>query len=157
MLSPTTAIDDLRAVQLARVRSLLAAVLPTNAFYARKLGALRATDIRTPDDFAQLPFTTKAELATDQAAQPPYGTNLTYPVERYTRLHQTSGTSTGQPLRWLDTPESWEWVQNCWQVSFPFMGLSARDRVFFPFSFGPFIGFWSSFEAAARFGALVVP
>ena len=154
---PTTATDDLRAAQLARVRSLLAAVLPTNAFYAQKLAGIRAGDLRTLDDFAKVPFTTKGELATDQAAHPPYGTNLTYPVERYSRLHQTSGTSTGQPLRWLDTPESWEWVQSCWQVSFPFMGLSPRDRVFFPFSFGPFIGFWSSFEAASRFGALVVP
>jgi phenylacetate-CoA ligase len=42
-------------------------------------------------------------------------------------------------------------------VSFPFMGLTPHDRVFFPFSFGPFIGFWSAFESAARFGALVVP
>ncbi len=156
MISPTAAPDDLRAAQLARVRALVAAVLPSNPFYAQKLGHVRANDIRTLDDFARLPFTTKAELAADQAAQPPYGTNLTYPVERYSRLHQTSGTSTGQPLRWLDTPESWEWVQECWKVSFPFMGLSPRDRVFFPFSFGPFIGFWSSFEAAARFGALVV-
>lgn len=156
MLTPTTARADLQHAQLARVRSLLAAVLPTNAFYAHKLKGLRAGDVRTFHDFAELPFTTKAELATDQAAHPPYGTNLTYPVERYTRLHQTSGTSTGQPLRWLDTPESWEWVQDCWKVSFPFMGLSPRDRVFFPFSFGPFIGFWSSFEAAARCGALVV-
>ena len=47
-------------------------------------------------------------------------------------------------------------MQRCWKVSFPFMGLSPRDRVFFPFSFGPFIGFWSAFEAASRFGALVM-
>src|SRR6478752_1329467 len=37
------------------------------------------------------------------------------------------------------------------------MGLSPADRIFFPFSFGPFIGFWSAFEAASRFGALVIP
>ena len=35
------------------------------SFYARKLGALRADDVRSPDDFARLPFTTKAELAAD--------------------------------------------------------------------------------------------
>ena len=157
MLAPVTPAEELKAAQLARVRALLAAVLPTNPFYARKFAGVAASDIRTLTDFAKLPFTTKPELATDQAAHPPYGTNLTYPVERYSRLHQTSGTSTGQPLRWLDTPESWEWVQSCWQVSFPFMGLTPRDRVFFPFSFGPFIGFWSSYEAASRFGALVVP
>src|SRR3954453_2647822 len=146
MLPATAPQADLRDAQLARVRGLLAAVLPGNAFYARKLAGVRPEAIRTPEDFARLPFTTKTELVADQTANPPYGTNLTYPVERYSRLHQTSGTSSGQPLRWLDTAESWEWVQNCWKVSFPFMGLTPRDRVFFPFSFGPFIGFWSSFE-----------
>ena len=31
------------------------------------------------------------------------------------------------------------------------------DRVFFPFSFGPFLGFWAGFEAATQMGLLVVP
>jgi phenylacetate-CoA ligase len=157
MITPVTPVADLCAGQLDRLRRLLAVVLPGNRFYARKLAGLRPDDLRTPDDFARLPFTTKAELAADQAEHPPYGTALTFPLERYCRLHQTSGTSTGHPLRWLDTLESWEWVLNCWRVSFPFMGLTPQDRVFFPFSFGPFIGFWSGFEACSRAGALVIP
>jgi phenylacetate-CoA ligase len=132
-------------------------VLPGNRFYARKFAGLSPNDLRTPADFAQLPFTTKAELAADQAEHPPYGTAHTFPLERYSRLHQTSGTSTGRPLRWLDTPESWEWVLGCWRVSLPFMGLTPADRAFFPFSFGPFIGFWSGFEAMSRAGLLVLP
>jgi hypothetical protein len=28
--------------------------------------------------------------------------------------------------------------------------------LFFPFSFGPFLGFWTAFEAAARMGCLVL-
>ena len=142
-----------------RLRELLAAAVPTNRFYARKFAAagLHPADLRTPADFARLPFTTKAELAADQAENPPYGTALTFPLERYSRLHQTSGTSTGRPLRWLDTPESWEWVLGCWRASFPVMGLTERDTIFFPFSFGPFIGFWSAFEAATRAGFRCVP
>ena len=31
------------------------------------------------------------------------------------------------------------------------------DRLFFPFSFGPFLGFWTAFEAAARLGCLCLP
>jgi phenylacetate-CoA ligase len=138
------------------VRQLLDAVLPTNAFYARKFAGI-STKIRTFDDFSRLPFTTKAELVADQAAHPPYGTNLTYPIERYARLHQTSGTSTGKPLRWLDTAESWEWILGCWRAYFALMGLRSGDRLFFPFSFGPFLGFWSAFDAAARSGFLSVP
>ena len=158
-VGPTAPPNELRAYQFDRLRRLLSAMLPGNQFYAEKFAAAGAsvTDLRAPEDLARLPFTRKVELAADQAAHPPYGTALTFPVDRYTRLHQTSGTSTGRPLRWLDTPESWDAVLNCWRVSFPFMGLTPQDRVFFPFSFGPFIGFWSAFEAAARFGSLVLP
>ena len=133
----------LRPPQRRRVRDLLAAILPHNRFYAAKLAGY------DPDDFARLPFTTKDELAADQAAHPPYGTNLTYPSARYVRLHQTSGTS-GQPLRWLDTPESWAWMLDGWDRMFGMIGLRPDDRLFFPFSFGPFLGFWTAFEAAAR-------
>jgi len=69
------------------------------------------------------------------------------------RLHQTSGT-TGRPLRLLDTPESWEWWRECWQPIYRAAGVTARDRIFFAFSFGPFVGFWSAFAGAERLGAL---
>jgi phenylacetate-CoA ligase len=149
----------LRRGQTDRLRQLLPALLPGNRFYAAKFAAagLSLADLRSLDDVTRLPFTRKDELAADQMAHPPYGSNLTFPADRYARLHQTSGTSTGRPLRWLDTPENWDWLLGCWLTSFPFMGLTPRDKVFFPFSFGPFLGFWTAFEAAARAGCLVIP
>src|SRR4029077_10046377 len=84
------------------------------------------------------------------------GQALTYPVERYCRMHQTSGTS-GQPLRWLDTTQSWNWLLGCWETMFQVVGLRAGDRLFFPFSFGPFLGFWTAFDAASRLGYLCLP
>jgi phenylacetate-CoA ligase len=104
-----------------------------------------------------LPFTTKDELIADQAADPPYGTVLTYPLGRYNRLHQTSGTTTGRPLCWLDTPESWQWILDLWRSKFELMGLRSGDRLFFPFSFGPFLGFWGAFGAASQCGYLTLP
>ncbi len=159
MMSPATPVAELRTAQFERLKSLLAEVLPGNRFYSEKFAAagIRLGDLHSFEDLQRLPFTCKNELAANQEAHPPYGTALSYPVEKYSRLHQTSGTSTGRPLKWLDTPESWEAVLHCWMISFPFMGLTPQDRVFFPFSFGPFIGFWSAFEAASRFGALVIP
>ena len=159
MITPATPVAELRAAQFERLKSLLAEVLPGNRFHAEKFAAagIAPTDLRSFEDLSRLPFTCKSQLAANQEAHPPYGTALSYPVEMYSRLHQTSGTSTGRPLKWLDTPESWEAILHCWMISFPFMGLTPRDRVFFPFSFGPFIGFWSAFEAASRFGALVIP
>jgi phenylacetate-CoA ligase len=36
-------------------------------------------------------------------------------------------------------------------------GVTSRDRIFFAFSFGPFIGFWSAYSGAQRLGALTIP
>ena len=140
-----------RAYQEHRLRHLLTEVLVEgNRFYRARL---------RPDasvaEWAGVPFTTKAELSADQAEHPPYGTNLTYPLERYVRLHQTSGT-TGTPLRILDTPESWRWWTDIWQLVYRAAGVTAADRVYFCFSFGPFIGFWSAFAGAEALGALAI-
>lgn len=143
---------------MEQLRSLLAELFPANRFYTQKLQAAGVTfDVASLADFrARFPFTTKAELVEDQTRHPPFGTNLTWPLERYTRLHQTSGTG-GAPLRWLDTPESWEWMLENWMEVFRAAGVGAGDRVCFAFSFGPFIGFWLAFESAARLGCLCLP
>jgi phenylacetate-CoA ligase len=145
-------------VQSAGLRTLLTEILPRNAFYARKFAAARLNPdtVRTPADLQRLPFTTKAELLTDQEARPPHGSVLTYPVSAYSRLHQTSGTA-GRPLRWLDTPQSWSRLLDCWESIYRQIGLQSRDRLFFPFSFGPFLGFWTAFEAASRLGFFCLP
>jgi phenylacetate-CoA ligase len=150
--------SELVSLQTDRLRDLLAEVLPRNRFFARKFqeAGLTAGDVRSPADLCRLPFTSKAELLADQEAHPPYGSTLTYPVGQYSRLHQTSGT-TGRPLRWLDTAESWAWVVGCWRQIYRIVGVGPGDRLFFPFSFGPFLGFWSAFEAAAALGCLCLP
>jgi phenylacetate-CoA ligase len=140
------------------LRSLMAELVPANKFYSRKLQAQGVTfEVPTLNGFSErVPFTTKKELAEDQAEHPPFGTNLTYPLASYTRYHQTSGTG-GRPLRWLDTPENWDWMLESWTEILRVAGLRPEDRVFFAFSFGPFIGFWLAFESAQRFGCLCVP
>ncbi len=149
----------LQRLQMERLRPLLAEVAANNTFYRRKwqtAGVGAPPVLRTPDALARLPFTTKQELVDDQQDHPPFGTDLTYPLERYTRFHMTSGT-TGRPLRWLDTVESWDWWIRCWTFVYRAAGVGAQDRIFFAFSFGPFIGFWAGFDAAARLGALCLP
>ncbi len=149
---------ELERLQQERLAALLREVLPRNGFYLRKLAAagLSPDDLKEPADLARLPFTTKAELIADQEAHPPYGEILTYPLERYARFHQTSGTS-GRPLRWLDTPESWAWAVGCWDAFYRIARVGAEDRLCFAFSFGPFLGFWTAFEAASRLGCLCLP
>jgi len=145
--------DHIRAAQLQILGAGIARVLPRNPFYRGRLHR-----VETWDDFARLPLTTKDEITADQQANPPFGTNLTFPIDRYTRLQQTSGTSGTTPLRWLDTPESWEWWARIWADHiYRSAGVTRDDRVFFAFSFGPFVGFWSAFSGAERLGALVIP
>src|SRR5205807_2553856 len=145
----------LRALQLNKLQVLLDEILPRNAFYARKLDQHRRVD--DWEAYGGLPFTTKQEIAEDQARRPPYGTDLTYPLERYVKLHQTSGTTGKAPIRVLDTEQSWDWWAHCWGHVYRGAGVGAGDRVFYAFSFGPFIGFWAAYEGARKVGAMTVP
>ncbi|MEX0979306.1 MAG: phenylacetate--CoA ligase family protein, partial [Pirellulales bacterium] len=153
---------QLAAHQLGRLNRLLKTVLPQNRFYAEKFSHITTDALADPqgplrslDELAELPFTFKDELLS--AAGPGHlAANLTFPLARYTRFHQTSGTH-GRPLAVLDTPDDWKWWIDCWQFVLDAAGIEPGDRVFLAFSFGPFIGFWSAFDAACARGCLVVP
>jgi phenylacetate-CoA ligase len=131
-----------------RLADLLATVLDGNAFQRGRLGDAR--------ELAALPLTSKEELLADQAGHPPFGTNLTFPLERYTHLHQTSG-STGATLRVLDTAEDWAWWRRQLKRVLMAAGICAGDRVALAYSFGPYVQFWASYEGAEAVGALVIP
>jgi phenylacetate-CoA ligase len=148
----------LAAGQGRRLEQLLTAIHGRNRFYSRKLdeAGIRIGALRLPDDLVTLPLTTKAELVADQAAHPPWGTILTEPIDHYTRYNQTSST-TGCPLRWPDTNESWQWMLECWKAVYRAARVGQTDRILFTFSFGPFLGFWTAFDAAWQIGAHAVP
>jgi len=149
--------DLIEQIQTRRLTEMLEAIIPRNRFYTTKYAAagIDIDDIHTLEDLRALPVTTKQELVDSQAQQPPYGANLSFPSTAYTRLHQTSGT-TGRPMRWLDTTDSWDWIMECWRQIYLLAGLTKDDRLFFPFSFGPFIGFWAAFEGASRLENFVI-
>jgi phenylacetate-CoA ligase len=144
---------QLREHQESRLRSVLASLIPDNRFYAEKLAGFDLAKAKLAD----LPFTTKAELLADQEGHPPYGRVLSLPLACYSRLCQTSGTTTGRPLCWLDTPVSWNAMLGCWEQMFRLIGMHQDDRLFFPFSFGPFLGFWTAFDYATRTGYFTLP
>lgn len=144
--------------RLHRLREGLEILLQSNAFYARKLQGIDV-HAATRDLLAfqsTIPVTTKEELSTDHAENPPFGSNLTYPIDAYSRLHQTSGSS-GSPMRWPDTSEDWQWMLESWKQVYLAAGVVTSDRAFFGFSFGPFLGFWTAYEAATQLGILCAP
>jgi phenylacetate-CoA ligase len=154
----TASPEVLTAHQMSRARVLLKELLASNPFYGNRLRNAGFTDARllkSLEDLKHLPFTRKSELVEDQETHSPFGTNLTFPLDRYLHLHQTSGT-TGKPLRWLDTRESWDWWARCWGAVYCAAGVTAADRIFFAFSFGPFIGFWAAWAGSEKIGALSI-
>ena len=145
-LGRTTEADELQS-------ELLEVVLERNPFQRRRVEALA---LDTPPALADLPPLAKRELIADQAQHPPFGTNLTYPLERYTQLWQTSGT-TGTPLRVLDTADDWSWWRRLFAHTLTVAGVEAGDRVGLAFSFGPHVQFWASQEGLQDLGAMTVP
>jgi len=155
----TTDRASLQQLQTKKLLGLLNKVSQTDPFYREKwagAGFTNVSEIKSLEDFYKLPLTTKKELVEDQDMNPPFGSNLSVPITECIRLHQTSGT-TGKPLKLLDTAESWNWWLRCWSYVYKGAGVGADDRLFMPFSFGPFIGFWTAYEAAEKIGALAIP
>lgn len=145
--------SSLEKLQREKLTQLLKEILGANSFYSKKLANIQFDALR--DSLSLLPFTTRKELEADQLAHPPYGTNLTYPLDHYCRLHQTSGSG-GRAMRWLDTRDSWDWFKKLWKTIYAAAGVKPGDRLMFPFSFGPFVGFWAAFESAAAMGNLAL-
>ena len=146
--------DELTAHQLKRLNALLSQILPHNRFYADKFANVKLP-IESLDELAALPLTSKSELINSSYAGD-LAANVTYPIERYVRFHRTSGTR-GRPLVVLDTQEDWAWWIDTWQYVLDAAEMEAEDRALMAFSFGPFIGFWSAYDAAIARGSLVVP
>jgi phenylacetate-CoA ligase len=128
-----------------------------NSFQRERFRAAGAVLPESWEAFSRtVPFTTKQELLADQSAHPPDGTNLTADRGRYIRFCQTSGT-TGASLRVWDTAQSWGWLLDNWERGYAWAGVRPGATVYFAFSFGPFLGFWTAFESAARCGMRVIP
>jgi phenylacetate-CoA ligase len=144
--------DSLREHQLARLNTLLAEILPDSRFYAARL-ANCALPLSSLADLESLPYTAKDDLTDGEGD---LAVNRTWPIDHYVRFHQTSGTR-GRPLAVLDTADDWQWWIECWQYVLDAAEVTSHDCVMMAFSFGPFIGFWSAYEAAAARGCLVVP
>ena len=136
---------------VSRETDLLELVLEHNPF---QRGRLDASGSR-PTSLADVRPLEKRELVEDQRRHPPFGTNLTFPLERYTHLHQTSGT-TGSPLRVLDTTDDWAWWAECMATTYRAAGIGPGDRVALAFSFGPHVQFWDARDGLERVGAMAI-
>jgi phenylacetate-CoA ligase len=135
--------------RLERLNALVAAVARSNEFQRPRLDGVA---LRSLEELRLIPTIGKIDLVRDQQLHPPFGRNLTYPLERYVHLHHTSGT-TGAALRVLDTEEDWSWWRRCLGTVFAAAGVGGSDIVALAHSFGPYVQFWASYEGAGAVGA----
>ena len=139
--------------RLERLNDLLAFAAERSPFQRARLSG---APLGSLEEIGTLPATTKDELLADQAAHPPYGSNLTEPAERYTHVHQTSGTS-GATLRILSTDADWAWWRRCWADVLEAAGVQPGDGVALAYSFGPYVLFWASYDGVLERGARAIP
>jgi phenylacetate-CoA ligase len=141
--------------QLQKFKHLLAAVWKQNAFYSTKWknAGLSQTKLRSLEEIATFPLTTREELIADQKTQPPLGTNLSWPLERYTRLHCSEGTI-GTPIFWADDAESWRTIIACSGTLFRWSGVGPQERVYVASAFAASSGPWLTLEGGAQRGCL---
>lgn len=143
---------ELTELQLQRVRNIVMHAYEHVPFYRKKFDEAGVDPhIRTLDDVAKLPFTTKDDLRNTA----PFGM-LAFPMERYVELHASSGT-TGTPVTVCYTREDldvWgEVMARCLSMA----GLTERDIFQIPIPYGTFTGAFGFHYGGQRVGALIIP
>jgi phenylacetate-CoA ligase len=149
--------EQLRGLQLAKLRHLVARAKAGSPHYARTLADVDPERLRTWDDLARIPFLTREEWMASQDAHPPYGELPVVGPERAVRVHTTSGTSGRTPLRALDSRKDWSWAADMWCYALWGAGVRPHDVGYVAFGYGTFIGFWGLHYALEKLGALTVP
>ena len=152
-VTPQPSIDELRGLQLERLRETLDRVYERVPHYRQAFDAagVRPSHLGTLDDLGRFPFTGKDDLR----ANYPFGM-FAVPREEVVRLHASSGT-TGRPTvvgytqRDLDT-----WAELV-ASSLESAGVRRGDVVHIAYGYGLFTGGLGSHYGAERLGCTVVP
>ena len=114
------------------------------------------SNIRSLDDFRQLPILTKEDLRREQEVNPPFGRYLCVPEERVMRIHGTSGT-TGDPTIFGIGEDDWERIAEAHARILWAVGLRPDDTVIVTSVFSAYVGSWGALLGAERLGAKCFP
>ncbi len=146
-------VDELRALQLKRLRATLAHAYANSPVYRAKFDAagVHPDDCRSLADLAKFPFTTKADLRENY----PFGM-FAVPRERCARIHASSGT-TGKPTVVGYTQRDIETWSHLMARSIRASGARPGDRVHVSYGYGLFTGGLGAHYGAEKLGLTVVP
>jgi phenylacetate-CoA ligase len=151
--------DDLRALQLLKLRRLCEWAYARSPFHRRRFDAagFHPDQLKTLDDIRRIPMMTREEWMEAEQRQPLFGDLPATDHHHAIRYHLTSGTTGRMPIRVLDGMKDWEWIAEMWCYGFWGFGVRPEDVVYFAFGYGSFIGFWGAHYACEKIGALVIP
>ena len=149
----TASIDELRHVQIQRIKKTLQHAYQNSAVYKKKFDAagVHPNDFKSIEDLAKFPFTTKSDLRDNY----PFGM-FAVPQEQIVRVHASSGT-TGQPTVVGYTKNDIHLWSDVVARSLRAAGLSSKDTIQVSYGYGLFTGGLGAHYGVERLGATVIP
>jgi phenylacetate-CoA ligase len=143
--------DELAALQLDRLRALVARVREKVPLYAERLAEVSPHDLSAVDDVASLPFTRKDDLRDTY----PLGM-LAAPREELRRIHGSSGT-TGKPTVVAYTAADLDLFAQVNARTLAMGGAEPGMMLHNAYGYGLFTGGLGLHDGGARLGLDVVP
>ncbi len=149
----TASLDELRALQLARLQATLHHAYDNSPHYKKAFDAARVhpSDCQQLSDLAKFPFTTKQDLRDNY----PYGM-FAVPQDQISRIHASSGT-TGKPTVVGYTANDVQMWAGCVARSIRAAGARRGDKVHVSYGYGLFTGGLGAHYGAEKLGLTVIP
>jgi len=149
----TASVDELRGLQLERMKKTLQHAYQNSTVYKKKFdeAGVHPDDLKSLDDLAKFPFTTKQDLRENY----PFGM-FAVPQEQIVRVHASSGT-TGQPTVVGYTQNDINTWSDVVARSLRAAGLSNKDTIQGSYGYGLFTGGLGAHYGVERLGATVIP
>ncbi|MBQ3689381.1 MAG: phenylacetate--CoA ligase [Bacteroidales bacterium] len=145
--------EELRALQSERLIKTVKTCYEKSPFYRKKMDevGVKPEDIKSIDDIAKLPFTTKIDLRDEY----PFGLQVV-PQSEVVRIHASSGT-TGKPVVATYTKNDLEvWSEGVARVMSA-GGVTKDDIVQVSYGYGLFTGGLGAHDGALKIGATQLP
>lgn len=149
----------IRGLQKQRLRRQLDYLNARSLFYRRRFreAGIDVERIRSIEDLARIPFTTKQELRDSLAARPPLGEHLAAPMDDVVQIQASSGTTGSPSYVGLTENDVLGWQEATARALFA-CGMRPGDLVLHGFSMSKgFVGGIPIFQAIQYLGARDIP
>ncbi len=146
-------VDELRSLQLKRLKKTLQHAYANSAVYREKFDSVgvHPDDCKQLSDLALFPFTTKSDLRESY----PFGM-FAVPQHQLVRIHASSGT-TGKPTVVGYTANDIAMWAGCVARSIRAAGAKPGDKVHISYGYGLFTGGLGAHYGAEHLGLTVIP